>query len=135
MEQLECEYDLLKTPKNTPVILVPKRYKVTQMPAHLEDIGNKWLELGDITLTKLFVSTFIRNKEIQRDLFHSLRLLTSRQGVDYAIILPDEETFLEVIRDLEEKVVISLSLQKFIPKEAVTLSCQALSRLPPEKNI
>ena len=102
MEQLEYEYDLLKTPKNTPVILVPKRYKVTQMPAHLEDIGNKWRELGDITPTKLFVSTFIRNREIQIDFFHSLPLLASRQGVDYAIILPDEETFLEVIRDLEE---------------------------------
>ena len=101
-EQLEYEYDLLKSPENTPVILVPKRYKVTQMPVELEDIGNNWRELGDITLTRLFVSKFIRNRDIQRDLFDSFPLLTNRQGVDYAIILPDEETFLEVISDLDE---------------------------------
>ena len=101
-EQLEYEYDLLKSPENTPVILVPKRYKVTQMPVELEDIGNNWRELGDITLTRLFVSKFIRNRDIQRDFFYSFPLLTNRQGVDYAIILPDEETFLGVISDLEE---------------------------------
>ena len=101
-EQLEYEYDLLKSPENTPVILVPKRYKVTQMPVELEDIGNKWRELGDVTLPKLFVSKFIRNREIQRDFLHSFPLLSNRQGVDYAIILPDEDTFLEIIRDLEE---------------------------------
>ena len=101
-EQLEYEYDLLKSPENTPVILVPKRYKVTQMPANLEDIGNKWRELGDITLTKLFVCKFIKSREIQRDVFYSLPLLTSRQGVDYAIILPSEDTFHKVIDDLSE---------------------------------
>ena len=53
-------------------------------------------------LTKLFVSKFIKNREILRDLLHSFLFFTSRQGVDYAIILPDEDTFLEVISDMDE---------------------------------
>lgn len=72
------------------------------MPANLEDIGNKWRELEDITLTKLFVCKFIKSREIQRDVFYSLPLLASRQGVDYAIILPNEDTFHKVINDLSE---------------------------------
>ena len=43
----------MKSPENTPVISVPKRYKVTQMLAELEDILNKCRVLGDITLTKI----------------------------------------------------------------------------------
>ncbi|CAH3166768.1 unnamed protein product, partial [Pocillopora meandrina] len=73
--------------RNTPVISVPKRYKVTQMLAELEDILNKCRQLyqkqGNLKRFVPFVST-------------------CPQGVDYAIILPEEEPSLEVIRDLEE---------------------------------
>lgn len=101
-EQLEYEYDLLVTTDFEPVILVPKRYKVSKMPAELEDIGTRWRELGDVKLTDEFMSKFIKNKEIQKDfLYNSLPLLTIRQGVDYAILFPDERTFSEVIGQLE----------------------------------
>lgn len=100
-EQLKCEYDLLATTDDEPVILVPKRYRVSKMPAELQDIGTKWRKLGDIKLIDEFVSKFIKNKEIQEDFLYSLPLLTNRQGVDYAILFPDEETFNEVIGQLE----------------------------------
>ena len=45
----------------------------------------------------------IKSREIQRDVFYSLPLLTSRQDVDYAIILPNEDTFHKVIDDLSER--------------------------------
>ena len=115
-EQLEYEYDLLKSPENTSVILVPKRYKVTQMPAALQDIGTTWRELGDIKLIDHFVSKFIRSKKIQRDFLYSLPLLKNRQGIEYAILLPDEDTFNEVKRDLEKRSAEYLTPPKFIPK-------------------
>lgn len=40
---------------------------------------------------------FIKDPEIQRDFFRSLRDLKHRQGIDYAIILPDEKTFSELL--------------------------------------
>ena len=40
-KQLEYEYDLVRSSENTRMILVPKRYKVRQMPVELEDLGNK----------------------------------------------------------------------------------------------
>ena len=101
-EQLEYDYDLLATTDGEPVILVPKRYKVTKMPAALEDIGTRWRELGDVKLIDEFMSKFIKNKEIQKDFLYSLPLLTNRQGVDYAIVFPNEDTFNEVIGQLEK---------------------------------
>ena len=101
-EQLEYEYDLLATTDGEPVILVPKRYKVTKMPAALEDIGTRWRKLGDVKLIDEFMSKFIKNKEIQKDFLYSLPLLTNRQGVDYAIVFPNEDTFNEVIGQLEK---------------------------------
>ena len=60
--------------RNTPVISVPKRYKVTQMLAELEDILNKCRVLGDITLTKiLYKATLSKTgkfKEICSIRFH-----------------------------------------------------------------
>lgn len=47
---------------------------------------------------------------------HSFPLLTSRQGVDYAIIQPDEDTFLEVIRDTEETSRVYFIPPKFYLK-------------------
>ena len=102
-EALEYKYDLLKSPEGTPVILVPKDYKVTQMPLKLEDIGTKWRQLGDTNLLQLFVSKFIRSKEIQRDFFDSLKHAKNRQGIDYSIILPDEKTFNELKASLDSE--------------------------------
>ena len=116
-EQLKCEYNLLLTTDGKPVILVPKRYKVSKMPAELEDIGTRWRELGDVKLTDEFMSKFIKNKEIQKDfLYNSFPLLTIRQGVDYAILFPDEKTFSEVIGQLENNSCEYLSRPKIFSK-------------------
>lgn len=115
-EQLECEYDLLATRDDEPVILVPKRYKVTQMPAEIQDIGRKWRELGDVKLIDEFMSKFVKNKEIQKDFLYSLPLLTNRQGVDYAILFPDEQTFNEVIKQLEND-----SCEYFSPPKVISM--------------
>ena len=116
-EQLEYEYDLLATADGEPVILVPKRYKVSKMPAELEDIGSRWRELGDVKLTDEFMSKFIKNKEIQRDfLYNSMPHLAIRQDVDYAILFPDEKTFSEVIGQLENSSCEYLSRPKGLSK-------------------
>ena len=102
-EQLEYKYNLLESKDGTPVILVPKCYKVTEMPAKLEDIGSTWRELGNVKLLDEFMSKFIKNKAIQEDFLSSLPLLRHHQGVDYAILLPDEKTFNELIGQLENQ--------------------------------
>ncbi|XP_022791893.1 uncharacterized protein LOC111331115 isoform X2 [Stylophora pistillata] len=95
-ENLEYEYELLQSPEGTPIILVPKDYKVTHMPLKLKDVGTKWRELGDTNLLTVFLSKFIKSRKIQRDFFDSLDFVKNRQGIDYAIILPDEKTFVEL---------------------------------------
>ena len=116
-EQLEYEYNLLATESGAPIILVPKRYKVRQMPANLEDIGRRWRELGDVKLLDEFISKLVKSKEIQKDFFYSLPLfLKNRQGVDYAILLPDEKTFEELIGELENNSAESFSRPKIVPK-------------------
>ena len=102
-EQLERPYKLLKNVDDTPLILLPKKYIITQMPATLEDIGQNWRALGNVTLPDEFMNKFIKNKEIQKDFLHSLKDLKGRQGIDYSILLPDEETFNELIEKLEEE--------------------------------
>jgi len=102
-EQLVSKYKLLKTKDDTPIILVPKHYVVKQMPAVIDDIGKNWRALGNVTLLDEFMNMFIKNKEIQEDFLYSLRDLKNRQGIDYSILLPDEDAFNELIRKLEEK--------------------------------
>ena len=46
---------------------------------------------------------FIKNREIQEDFFQSLRDLKGRQGINYAIVLPNETTFNKLIGSLREK--------------------------------
>ncbi|KAJ7328555.1 hypothetical protein OS493_024471 [Desmophyllum pertusum] len=65
-EQLEYKYNLLESNDGTPVILVPKCYKVTEMPAKLEDIGSRWRELGNVKLLDEFMSKFIKIKQFKR---------------------------------------------------------------------
>ena len=59
---------------------------------------------------------FIKNKEIQRDFLYSLPLLSNRQGVDYAIVFPNEDTFNEVIGQLEKDSGEYFSPPKFTSK-------------------
>ena len=102
-EQLKHEYELFKTVDGTPLILVPKRYIIKDMPATLEDIGQNWRNLGRTTLLAEFMNLFIKNREMQEDFLYSLKDLKYRQGIDYAVLLPDEETFEELIGRLEEE--------------------------------
>ena len=120
-EQLEHEYNLLATRDDEPVILVPKRYKVSKMPAELEDIGKSWRKLGDVKLIDEFMSKFIKDKEIQKDFFYSLPRLANRQGVDYAILFPDERTFSEVIENLEKESAEYFTCPKHFEKEGRNL--------------
>ena len=108
-EQLQCKYKLLKTVDNTPLILVPKRYIIKQMPATLDDIGQNWRKLGNVTLLDEFMNKFVRSREIQEDFLYSMKDLKGRQGIDYAILLPDEKTFEEVVDKLEKESADYLS--------------------------
>lgn len=96
-EKMDTKYKLFKTEDGSPIIVVPKNYQVKQMPAALEDIGKDWRKIGDVTLLDDLMKKFIKDPEIQRDFFLSLRDLKHRQGIDYAIILPDEKTFSELL--------------------------------------
>lgn len=102
-EKMDVKYKLLKTKEETPIILVPKEYQVKDMPVRLEDIGKSWRELGNVSLFDEFMKRFIKNREIQEDFFQSLRDLKGRQGINYAIILPNETTFNKLIGSLREK--------------------------------
>lgn len=96
-EKMDTKYKLFKTEDGSPIIVVPKNYQVKQMPAALEDIGKNWRKIGNITLLDDVMKKFIKDPEIQRDFFLSLKDLQHRQGIDYAIILPDEKTFSELL--------------------------------------
>ena len=117
-EQLKrARYKLLLTKDDTPIILVPKRYIVKDMPVKIDDIGRNWRTLGDITLVDEFMGMFIKNKEIQEDFLHSLKdHVKNRQGIDYSILLPDEETFNEVIGKLQNQSADYFSRPKVIQK-------------------
>ena len=102
-EQLNRKYNLPVTREDTPIILVPLDYKVRDMPVEIEDIGTKWQEIGDVQLFKEFISKFIETEEIQTDFFNSFGYLTERFAADYGIILPDEATYAELIKKVEEE--------------------------------
>lgn len=102
-EKMDVKYKLLKTKDKTPIILVPKEYQVKDMPVSLVDIGKRWRELGNVSLFDEFMKRFIKNPEIQKDFFQSLRDLKDRQGINYAIILPNESTFNKLISSLKEE--------------------------------
>ena len=115
-EQLKVKYNLLITEEDTPIILVPKRYIVKKMPAALEDINANWEALGNVTLLDEFMGKFVKNKEIQWDFFKSLKDVKNRQGINYAIILPNEETFNDVTEKLEQESAEYFSEHKVVQK-------------------
>ena len=102
-EKMDVKYKLLETKDGTPIILVPNRLQVKKMPAKLDDIGKRWRELGEVKLFDEFMQRFIKNPDIQKDFFESLRDLKDRQGINYAIILPDESTFSELVGGLKKE--------------------------------
>lgn len=88
-----------------PVILVPLRYQVKDMPVEIEDIGRRWREIGNITLLDEFINKFIDNREIQEDiLLDAFRELKQKErcSVNYGILLPDEETFTTLMEMVDE---------------------------------
>ncbi|XP_022810642.1 uncharacterized protein LOC111347682 [Stylophora pistillata] len=95
------KFNLPQTEKGTPILLVPRSYQVTDMPLELEDLGSRWRDIGDVTLMDHFIEKFVKSEEIQRDFFASFEHVEKRFGVDYGIILPDQETFSEVIEQVE----------------------------------
>lgn len=102
-EQLNCNYNLPATKVGTPIILVPLRYKVTDMPVRIEHLGTKWREIGNVRLVDEFISKFIENEEIQTDFLNSFGYLKDTFASDYGIILPDEDTFTELLEKIEEE--------------------------------
>ena len=116
-QQMDVKYKLLKANDNSPIILVPKRYKVKkEMPACLYDIGKNWRKFGNVTLLDEFMKVFFADSRIQEDFFQSLRDLKYRQGINFAILLPDEGTFMKLMSDLKEKKVRLFSKPKEVPK-------------------
>ena len=105
-DQLERKYNLpavevrgkLFHSGKDPIILVPLRYQVTDMPVQIEDIGRRWKEIGQVNLLDQFLSKFIDSREIQKDIlsrsFEELEL-KEKCALDYGILLPDEDTFTE----------------------------------------
>lgn len=102
-DQLNCKYNLPATKGHTPIILVPLGYQVNDMPVEIEDLGTKWREIGDVRLVDEFVNKFIENEEIQTDFLHSIGYLKDTFATDYGILLPDEDTFSELVKQIEDE--------------------------------
>ena len=101
--QLKRKYNLLASKAHSPIILVPLRYKVTDMPVAIEHLGTKWREIGNVSFCDEFISKFIANDDIQTDFLNAFEFLTDVFATDYGIVLPDEDTFNELIEHIEEK--------------------------------
>lgn len=106
-DKLERKYSLpaVESRDNEPIILVPLHYQKRKMSLKLSDIGRKWREIGDVCLVEEFIQKFIESREIQEDFLNSIREQEEIENykVDYAIILPDQDTFTELLHSIEEK--------------------------------
>ena len=122
-DQLEHKYNLpeLVSRDNEPIILVPLHYQVTKMPVEMEDLGKKWREIGNFSLVKEFVDKFIENRAIQQDFLYSIRDVAKKEeymyAVDYGILLPDEDTFNELLHEIEENHPDIFRCMKCTPKQ------------------
>lgn len=101
--QLKRKYNLLATKAHTPIILVPLRYKVTDMPVEIEHLGTKWREIGNVSIYDEFMCKFLGNEDIQTDFLNSFEYLTDVFASDYGIVLPDKDTFDELIGQIEDE--------------------------------
>ena len=117
-EKMDTKYKLLKTEDGSPIIVVPKNYQVDQMPAALEDFTT-WCGIHNDTLLDDFMKKFIKHPEIQRDFFASLQDLKHRQGIEYAIILPDEDTYWGLLSRVRDASAQILSQVKFCGRKLI----------------
>ena len=105
---LEHKYELpaVTAAVTEPIILVPLRYQLTKMPVEIEEIGRRWREIGNIQLVDQFVDEFVTNPRIQEDFLHdAIRELEEKEkfAVNYGILLPDEDTFSDLIEEIQKK--------------------------------
>ena len=139
-DQLKRKYCLpaVVARANEPVILVPLRYQVTDMPYEIEDIGKRWREIGDVRLVDTFIKRFIENRAIQEDfLCDAISDLEQKEkcAVNFGILLPDEKTFEELIK-IEDKHTDLFRNLKCIEKQGRDLATPRLGIVRNgEKNI
>ena len=106
---LEHKYELPAVTTTTvdPIVLVPLRYQLTKMIVEMEDIGHneRWKELGNFLLVDRFVDKFVQSKAIQDDFLGAIKEQEEKEryAVEYGILLPNEATFSELMREIEEK--------------------------------
>ena len=114
-DPIKEEYCLINS-EGSPIIFIPIEYQVTKMPARIEDLGRKetWQKLGDVKLAQEFIERFVEDRDIQRDFFHDISQLKYRQGIDFGIILPDEETFAHFVNHVNDESPDCLSESKSI---------------------
>ena len=146
-ERLEHKYDLPAVVPVTrseeeeaePVILVPLRYQVTNMPVEIEDIGKRWREIGKVRLIDEFFGKFIENREVQEDfLFDALRDLEIKEkfAVNFGILLPDESTFARLMHETENEKPDLFRRFKCIGKQGRDLATPRIGLLKnEEKNV
>ena len=111
-EKLKEKYTLLEC-DGSPVVLVPLQYIFEDGkpdPLRLEDIGHKWTreEDGSPMTKEEFLSAFVSNREVQMDYFNCMKDATLRQGVDYAVIFPDESVFDLLLKTLHPNTMTIL---------------------------
>lgn len=141
-ERLEHKYYLpavVTSSEEEPVILVPLRYQVTNMPVEIEDIGKRWREIGKVRLIDEFFGKFIENREVQEDfLFDALRDLERKEkfAVNFGILLPDESTFARLMRETEDEKPDLFRRFKCIDKQGRDLATPRIGLLKnEEKNV
>ena len=103
-EAIDKPYRLLAARDGSPIILIPLKYQETKLPVELKHLGSRstWSKLGRTTLLKEFLSKFVKNKAVQKDIFRSMEKEGKLQGIDYGIILPDHATYNLFIGEVEK---------------------------------
>ncbi|PFX13258.1 hypothetical protein AWC38_SpisGene22671, partial [Stylophora pistillata] len=123
-KKLKEKYTLLEC-NGSPIVLVPCQYILLQgnpVPLRLEDIGHKWKKDDTLMSTEEFLSVFVNDMEVQEDYFNCMKDAGLRQGVDYAIIFPDESVFKLLLQNLEPDMSMVLEHVKSQGKGMITPS-------------
>lgn len=123
-EKLSKQYTLLEC-NGSPIVLVPCQYIFHQgnpVPLCLEDIGRNWKKDDRLMSAEEFLSEFINDVEVQEDYFKCMRDASLRQGVDYAIIFPDESVFKLLSQALEPDMMMVLKHVKSQGRGMITPS-------------
>lgn len=123
-KKLKEKYTLLEC-NGSPIVLVPCQYILLRgnpVPLRLEDIGHKWKKDDTLMSTEEFLSVFVNDMEVQEDYFNCMKDAGLRQGVDYAIIFPDESVFKLLLQNLEPDMSMVLEHVKSQGKGMITPS-------------